>query len=168
MTSLGYTARVGLVILVAAVICGGIFWFFNGTLLSHQTYNIDVIFNDAVIPSGCADHIYDSGYAVVDPSCGTQYLETQPAFPSAMMLGQPTPNPTNAAITVQYDVATEGPVTIDAVDAQGTIVATLVHDSRKPGYYSASLDANALPSGAYLLRMAAANYQSAKKFVIQR
>ncbi|HET6400108.1 MAG TPA: T9SS type A sorting domain-containing protein [Candidatus Kapabacteria bacterium] len=128
----------------------------------------DVIFNDAVIPYTCADHIFDSGYAQVDASCGTQYLETQPAFPSAMMLGQPTPNPTNAAVTVQYDVSTEGPITIDAVDAQGAIVATLVNDVKMPGYYTASLDASALPSGAYLLRMAADNYQSAKRFVIQK
>lgn len=130
--------------------------------------NYDVIFNDAIIASACVDHIYDSGYAQVDPSCGTQYLETQPAFPSAMMLGTPTPNPSNAAVSVPYDVATQGQVTIEAVDAQGTIVSTLVSDQKQPGYYTATLDANALPSGSYLLRMSANGYQSAKKFVIQR
>ncbi len=128
----------------------------------------DVSFNDAAIPYGCADHIFDSGYAEIDPACGTQYLITQPAFPSAMMLGQPTPNPTNAAVSVKYDVSTEGPITIDAVDAEGNIVATLVNDVKKPGYYTATLSADALPSGAYLLRMTAENYQSAKRFVIQK
>ncbi len=95
-----------------------------------------------------------------------------------MMLGNPTPNPANRNVTVSYDIGLVDdrssstdenvPVTIDVADAEGTIVATLVSDTKLPGYYTASLAASSLPNGAYLLRMTAGNYRSARKFIIQK
>ncbi len=137
----------------------------------------DVVFDDAAVPYQCADHIYDSGFVQVDPACDTQYLITQPQFPSAMMLGLPQPNPAQNQVTVPYDVAMPNqmnsqdaatPVTIDVTDMDGTVVRTLVNAPTQPGYYTARLDASGLPNGVYLLRMSANGYQSEKKLVIQR
>jgi hypothetical protein len=135
--------------------------------------NFTVTFDDAVIPYTCSDHVFDSGYAVVGPVCDTQFLEQRPVVPSAMMLGSPTPNPSNEPITVQYDVVSignEAPtfVTIDLVNAQGNRVATLVNDNKQPGYYTATIDPTTFPSGLYYLRMAAGNYQRVRNLVIQK
>ena len=133
----------------------------------------DITFDNPRIPYTCADHIYDSGFVQVDPACDTQYIEPQPAFPTAMMLGNPTPNPASQVMHINYDVGLDSseanvPVTIDAVDAQGNVVATLVNAIEQPGYYTATLQAQGLPSGSYLLRMTAGAYRSARKLIIQR
>ncbi len=135
--------------------------------------NFSLIFDDAVIPYQCADHVFDSGYAVVGPVCDTQFIEQQPAIPDAMMLGTPMPNPANVPATVQYDVASVGNnpttlVTIDLVNAEGNIITTLVNEPKQPGYYSATINAANLPSGLYFLRMSAANYQRIRNLVIQK
>jgi IgGFc binding protein/Secretion system C-terminal sorting domain len=135
--------------------------------------NFRVTFDDALIPSQCADYIFDSGYAVVGPVCDTQFLEQQPTIPDAMMLGTPTPNPANMPITVQYDVAMVGNnsttlVTIDLVNPEGNRVEMLVNDEKQPGYYSAAIDPAMLPSGLYFLRMNAGNYQRIRNLVIQK
>jgi hypothetical protein len=135
--------------------------------------NFTMTFDDAVIPYTCSDHIFDSGYAVVGPVCDTQFLEQQPAVPTAMMLGSPTPNPANEPINVQYDVAMVGDnsstlVTIDLTDPQGNRVATLVNDQKQPGYYTATIDAVNLPSGLYYVRMVTGNYQRVRNLVIQK
>ena len=133
----------------------------------------NMTFDDARLPYLCADYIFDSGYAVVGPVCDTQFIEQQPAIPDAMMLGTPTPNPANAPITVQYDVASVGNnpstlVTIDLVNAQGNRVATLVNDQKQPGYYNAAIDPAMLPSGLYFVRMVAGNYMRIRNLVIQK
>jgi IgGFc binding protein/Secretion system C-terminal sorting domain len=135
--------------------------------------NFSMTFDDARLPYACADHIFDSGYAVVGPVCDTQFLEQQPTIPDAMMLGTPTPNPANMPITVQYDVASVGNdpsilVTIDLVNAQGNRVATLVNEEKQPGYYNAAIDPATLPSGLYFVRMSAGNYQRIRNLVIQK
>lgn len=135
--------------------------------------NFTMTFDDAQLPYACADHVFDSGYAVVGPVCDTQFIEQQPAIPDAMMLGTPTPNPANVPITVQYDVAMVGNnpttlVTIDLVDAQGNHVQTLVNDQKQPGYYNAGINTANLPSGLYFLRMVAGDYMRIRNLVIQK
>jgi hypothetical protein len=135
--------------------------------------NFSLIFDDAVIPYQCTNHVFDSGYAVVGPACDTQFLEQQPTIPDAMMLGTPIPNPANVPISIQYDVASVGnnlttSVTIDLVDAQGNLVETLVNDQKQPGYYSATINSANVPSGLYFLRMSAGNYQRIRNLVIQK
>ncbi len=135
--------------------------------------NFSMTFDDARLPYACADHIFDSGYAVVGPVCDTQFLEQQPTIPDAMMLGTPTPNPANMPITIQYDVASVGNdpsifVTIDLVNAQGSRVATLVNEEKQPGYYDVAIDPATLPSGLYFVRMSAGNYQRIRNLVIQK
>ena len=133
----------------------------------------DITFDNPLIPYMCADHIYDSGYVQIDPTCDTQYLEPQPAFPTASMLGNPSPNPSIDRMTISYDVGLDStnedvPVTIQVVGAEGNVAATLVNAYEAPGYYTATLNASNLPSGAYILRMSAGSYRSARKFVVQR
>ncbi len=135
--------------------------------------NFSMTFDDALLPYLCADYVYDSGYAVVGPVCDTQFLEQQPTIPDAMMLGTPTPNPANAPISVQYDVASVGNnsstlVTIDLVDAQGNRMETLVNGEVQPGYYTATIDPTTLASGLYFVRMSAGNYQRIRNLVIQK
>jgi hypothetical protein len=130
-------------------------------------------FDDEVLPYACADHIFDSGYAVVGPVCDTQFLEQQPTIPDAMMLGTPMPNPANVPTTVQYDVASVGNnpstlVTIDLVDAQGNRIETLVNGQVQPGYYTATIDPTNLASGLYFVRMSAGNYQRIRNLVIRK
>src|SRR5581483_2688801 len=131
-------------------------------------------FSDATIPYPCANHLFDSGYVAIDPACGTQYLEPQPAIPSAMMLGNPTPNPAGtlegqgSPIQIAYDISESGNAQIVLVGQQGNIVQTIAEGFTQPGYYTARIDASALPSGTYLVQMKAGNYVRAKKIVIQK
>ncbi len=51
----------------------------------------DIIFDNSLVQSACADHIYDSGYAQVDPACDTQYLRRTTGLPDRYDAREPNP-----------------------------------------------------------------------------
>ena len=63
------------------------------------------------------------------------------------------PNPFNPTTTIQYDVPSEGHVTLTVYDMQGRQVATLVDASQTAGRHHVRFDASHLSSGTYIYRL---------------
>jgi hypothetical protein len=88
-----------------------------------------------------------------------------PAGGGALALAQEGPNPFRGGTTVRFRLPQAGPVRLGLYDARGRRVATLVDEERPAGEHTAELDAAALPSGVYTLRLEAGGESAVKKCV---
>jgi hypothetical protein len=68
-----------------------------------------------------------------------------------VQLRQNRPNPFNTVTTIEYEVIEEGMTDVGVHDGFGRRVATVVHETLRPGIYQTSFDASALATGVYLL-----------------
>lgn len=75
--------------------------------------------------------------------------------PASLTLRQNYPNPFNPSTTLEYDLPARTHVTLTVHDALGRSVAVLADGVMDAGMHSASFDANALPGGMYVARLAA-------------
>jgi hypothetical protein len=75
-------------------------------------------------------------------------------LPASSTLGQNSPNPASSRTTIPYTLV-EGAnkVTIQLLDARGTLVATYEQGAREPGEHSLSIDVSALAPGTYLYQL---------------
>ena len=72
------------------------------------------------------------------------------------------PNPFNPSTTISYALREKANVLLQVFDIQGKLVAELVHDSQKPGTYTAVWDAVDFPSGLYICQLTANNYRESQ------
>ena len=68
-------------------------------------------------------------------------------------LNSPYPNPFNPVSTIKYDIPKQSQVTIKIFDIIGREIATLVNETKEPGYYSVSFDGTNYSSGVYFYRI---------------
>lgn len=73
--------------------------------------------------------------------------------PKEFALSQNFPNPFNPSTMLKYQIPEDGFVVLQVFDILGREVAPLVNQQHIAGYYTATFDATALPSGVYLARM---------------
>jgi len=113
------------------------------------------------------------GWGVIDALAARNAIATgvagSPPLPDASLVAYP--NPFNPAITIDYDVASAGRVTIAAYDAAGRRVATLVDEEQAAGPHSFTWNAadehgGALASGVYLLSLTASHSHVSRKVVL--
>ena len=83
-------------------------------------------------------------------------------------LMQNFPNPFSTSTVIEYTVATSGAVHLTVVDAEGTVVSTLVDESQDAGTYSTRFDSNTLPSGNYFYRLESAGERLTRAMVIAK
>ncbi|MGO9480237.1 MAG: aryl-sulfate sulfotransferase [Candidatus Kryptoniota bacterium] len=76
------------------------------------------------------------------------------------------PNPFNPSTIINYQVPSNGLVTIKVYDVLGREMETLVNDVKSPGEYTVRLDGGNLSSGVYFYRMTAGSYVSTKKALL--
>jgi hypothetical protein len=100
-------------------------------------------------------------------------LATAAAMPTAQAaavteyaLRQNYPNPFNAATTIVFDVAAKGSVQIKVYNLAGQEVATLVNRELNTGRHTIRFDGGGLPSGVYLCRMTAGDFQASQKILL--
>jgi hypothetical protein len=105
-------------------------------------------------------------------------------IPQNFVLEQNYPNPFNPVTTIKYSIPALTPslslgervsegrvrVTLKIYDILGNEVATLVNDSKAPGFYEVQFDANkyGLASGIYFYKLSAGDFTSTKKFVLMK
>ncbi len=94
-------------------------------------------------------------------------------IPIVFKLYQNYPNPFNPVSTIKYDLPKQSLVTIKIFDIIGREVATLVNETKEPGYYSVSFDGTNYSSGVYFYRIDARQvgslsgiFSSVKKMVL--
>ncbi len=76
------------------------------------------------------------------------------------------PNPFNPISTIKYDIPKQSQVIIKIFDIIGSEVATLVNETKEPGFYTVSFDGTNYSSGVYFYRIEAGSFSDVKKMVI--
>ncbi len=137
----------------------------------------DIIFHSVVIAHnpGAADSgaVYIDGAQNSDPNVtgineGNQYADV----PSAYRLGQNYPNPFNPSTTIEYNIPSQGFVSLKVYDMLGREVATLVNGVRSAGTHYVMFNTNdvngSLTSGIYFYTIKAGDFMQTKKFVLMK
>jgi subtilisin family serine protease len=113
------------------------------------------------------------GWGIVDALAALNQIISGVHTPRTLhaVLHPAQPNPFNPATTLRYDLAARAHVNISIYDVRGTLVATLVDESRPAGSHSTVWHAqdrhgNALASGVYLCRLDASGEQQSRKLVL--
>jgi hypothetical protein len=83
-------------------------------------------------------------------------------------LEQNYPNPFNPTTRIVYRVDGRQSVQLKVYDLLGREVATLVHETKPPGEYSVSFDAEGLASGVYVYRLSLGGRVLSRRMVLVR
>lgn len=134
----------------------------NGTSSSVNNYS----YNDRGLATGS----YSYRLKQVDFNGNFEYFnlnnEVNIGTPSAFALSQNYPNPFNPSTTINFDLPTDGKVSLKLYDMSGKEVATLVNEVRSAGYYSVNFNASQLTSGVYFYTISADNFTATKKMLL--
>ncbi len=123
-----------------------------------------------VVPFGAQWAYSDKGYRPPDKTLGEilSGIADEPSVPVAMALLPNYPNPFNPQTRITYSVSKAGNVALEVFDMLGRRVAVLLDEYRPAGTYTTTFDAGHMASGAYILRMRAAGFQSTQKMLLLR
>ena len=91
-----------------------------------------------------------------------------PGTVSELTLSDPYPNPASSALTISYELATDGAISLSVYDLSGRLVKTLVSGEQTAGRHSVSWDSSVAATGVYLIRLEAAGEAITKRAVISR
>jgi len=91
-----------------------------------------------------------------------------PGAISELTLSDPYPNPASSALTVSYELAVEGAVSMSVYDLSGRLVETLISGEQTAGQHSVNWDSSTSATGVYLIRLEAAGEAITKRAVISR
>lgn len=86
--------------------------------------------------------------------------------PDAFELFANYPNPFNATTELRYSVPNTSKVTLSIHDTEGREVKRLLDFSQHPGTYRLSFNAEGLPAGAYIARLAAGEFSASQKLLL--
>lgn len=95
-------------------------------------------------------------------------VESTPVTVGDYCLSQNYPNPFNPSTTINYSIKNAGNVKLTVFDALGKRVAVVVDEFKPAGSYSVKFDGRSLPSGMYIYKLEAAEFTTAKKFVLMK
>jgi hypothetical protein len=161
-------------------------------LLFHKDIAIHykITFDHSPIPDGCILKLAPAGLIVLDSSCETIYLRQDTfLYPQASYIEPVRPNPlTGAYANFVFDIpslavhnsessslstqhsslSTTTPASLDLLDVNGNVAATVMSENKKPGTYELRWDASALKPGMYFARLRTAGQIKLRKFVVQR
>ncbi|MEO0558695.1 MAG: T9SS type A sorting domain-containing protein [Bacteroidota bacterium] len=83
-------------------------------------------------------------------------------------LATPSPNPVRGNATVEYTVASAGPVELALFDLSGRRVVLVDEGERSPGTYTAAIESSRLAAGAYVVRLRAGGRSLTQRVVVAR
>ncbi|MBI5464886.1 MAG: T9SS type A sorting domain-containing protein [Ignavibacteriales bacterium] len=86
----------------------------------------------------------------------TEVSESRSLIPTTPILYQNYPNPFNPTTEIRFTLQVSSFTLLKVYDVLGREVATLVDQEKEPGYYSATFNADKLPSGIYIARLSVA------------
>ncbi len=134
----------------------------NGTTTSSSSYS----YTDR----GLATGNYNYRLKQIDFNGNFEYFnlsnEVNIGIPSRYELSQNYPNPFNPSTNINFDLPTDGRVSIKLFDLSGKEVATLVNEVKTAGYYSVNFNAAGLSSGIYFYNISANNFTATKKMTL--
>jgi hypothetical protein len=86
--------------------------------------------------------------------------------PKEYALYQNYPNPFNPVTQIKYDIPNESFVKLVVYDMLGREVSVLVNETKRPGSYTATWGSGNNPSGVYIYKLTAGNYEQVMKMVL--
>lgn len=87
-------------------------------------------------------------------------------LPASYALSQNYPNPFNPTTMINYQIPSEGVVTMKVYNGLGQEIRTLVNENKAPGTYQVQFNATGLPSGMYFCQLRVNNFVSNKKMML--
>lgn len=95
------------------------------------------------------------------------------AGPGAARLRSVSPNPCNPRTAITYELATDGPATLELYDVAGRLVRSLAHGVQPAGRHQVTWDGRddggrEAPSGTYLVRLRAGGSTALQKLMLVR
>lgn len=87
-------------------------------------------------------------------------------IPAEFSLNGNYPNPFNPLTKISYSVPNTEKVNISLFDLSGKLISTLFNDVQNPGNHYIELDATNLPSGIYIYKMMAGDFNSSSKMLL--
>ena len=102
---------------------------------------------------------------LTDMSTGVEQGEI---LPTRYALKNNYPNPFNPETTISFEVPKEGWVSLKVYDVLGKEVATLVNVHMHPGVHRVRWNAGAMPTGVYICRMTAPNFEDSLKIIFMK
>ncbi len=81
-------------------------------------------------------------------------------------LSQNYPNPFNPSTSIGYSVPEKSVVSLEIFNEIGQKVRTLVNGTKEAGNYTVNFNADNLPSGVYMYKMRAGNYNETRKMIL--
>jgi len=160
-------------------------WLENDGFLNFTYHNItyellwpSAVWADDVDSDGDLDILFSSLYDDKVAWCESDLIspvgisETA-EIPSGFALAQNYPNPFNPSTTIRYDIAIATPVRLEIFDLLGQRIKILIKETKQPGGYSVIWNGrNALgepvPSGVYIYRLQAGDFQQSRKLILLR
>ena len=110
--------------------------------------------------------IYKYGSRLQDFVTINGVKENQPLH--SFVLHQNYPNPFNPATEIRFEVPVSGFVSLRVYDVLGREIATLVHEQKSPGIYTAQWEASGRTSGVYYYRLITVNRIETKSMVVMK
>ena len=94
-------------------------------------------------------------------------------IPEAFYLSQNIPNPLTSTTSIQYAIPQESSVCLRIYNISGQVVATLVNEVKKPGFYtyiwnSLDQDCRRLVPGVYFYHLESEEFKSTRKMILLR
>ena len=133
----------------------------NGTTTETNHYS----FEDKNLSSGKYSYRlkqidFDGTYEYSD------VIEVEINKPDAFSLSQNYPNPFNPSTTIEFQIPSDGFVSLIIYNTIGQEVSTLVSEQQTAGNYSISFSADRLPSGLYFYTLRSGEYNVTRKMLL--
>lgn len=130
---------------------------FSDTYFSQTNVSIKVEVEDEYGNTGSGQkYVMVSGLPDLCPPCvQCPCIMTAEAVPDTFVVDNNYPNPFNPTTKIEYGVPEEAEVLLNVYNVLGQKVATLVDETKGPGFYSADFDGSRLASGFYIARLIA-------------
>ncbi len=87
-------------------------------------------------------------------------------YPDRYFLSQNYPNPFNPSTTIDFELPSDGKVSLIIYDISGKEIERLVNEFKSAGYYSFNFNASNLASGMYFYMISANEFRLTKKMVL--
>ncbi len=104
----------------------------------------------------------------VSPDPSTIFTDTPTIISSDFILKQNYPNPFNPSTKIKFTLPKFNRIRIEVLNLLGQKVVTILNKQMLAGTHQVEFDAHDLPSGVYLYRIKAGEYQEVKKMIFLR
>ncbi len=120
------------------------------------------------IEDGYIYAIEPSGIEILRYTGADSAPEAAPYMPESIRLNEPYPNPFNSSTKISYYLPVDSQAKLSVTDLAGREVLTLEECWLKAGEHESAIDASALPSGVYVVRLEAGGTVRAVKMACIR